>query len=63
MTRFELNVLSSSKKGEVFYELFDVQQMITVLVLTNKAKALQVLKKINNGDFSMLYELSLKSMK
>ena len=63
MTRFTLSVLPSSKTGESFYDVYDEQNKITVLVLTNKAKALQVLKKLNNGDMSMLYELSLKSMK
>ena len=62
-TRFELDILPSSKKGETFYEIFDTKYMTTVLVLTNKSKALQVLQRANNGDLSMLYELSLKYVK
>ena len=62
-TRFELNILPSSKKGETFYEIFDTKYMTTALVLTNKAKALQVLQRANNGDLSMLYDLSLKYVK
>ena len=61
--RFELSVLPSSKKGKTFYEIFDIKYMTTVLVLTNKVKALQVLQRANNGDLSMLYELSLKYVK
>ena len=61
--RFELDILPSSKKGETFYSLFDTKYMTTVLVLTNKVKALQVLQRANNGDLSMLYELSLKYVK
>ena len=63
MTRFELIVRPSSVNRETFYEIFSKDQMITVLVLTNKSKAFKVLQKANNGDLSMLYELSLKAIK
>ena len=62
-TRFELIVRPSSVNRETFYEIFNKDQMITTLVLTNKAKALQVLQRANNGDLTMLYELSLKYVK
>lgn len=63
MRHFEMITQPSTKDRETFYEIFDNEYMITRLVLTNKIRAFQVVKKSNEGDLSLLQNLMNKVLK